>query len=192
MNGRKNNLIEKAFKEINRSNFILPQYWDSAGLDVPLPIGFGQTISQPTTVKFMLEWLEAELGDKVLDVGSGSGWTAALLSNIIGDASVVYAVERVAKLMKFGEENCQRAGIKNAKFFLAKKDVLGLPRFAPYNRILVSASAGELPPELIKQLKINGKLVIPVGSSILEITKKSKNDIEINEHFGFTFVPLIK
>lgn len=181
--------IDKAFKEIDRTNFVLPEYRDSAGLDIPLPIGFGQTISQPTTVRMMLEWLDAKSGDRVLDIGSGSGWTTALLSNIVGPKGKVYGVELIPELKEFGEENCQRIGIRNVEFFLADKK-LGLPEFAPYGRILVSASAEEFPEELLGQLKVGGKLIVPVGASIFEL-KKTKSGVKTIEHQGFVFVPLI-
>jgi len=182
--------LEKAFLEINRADFVLPQDKSDADLDIPLPIGQGQTISQPTTVKMMLEWLGAQSGEKILDIGSGSGWTTALLSKIVGKKGKVYAVERVEKLKDFGEENCQRAGIKNAKFFLAKEE-LGLKKYTPYDRILVSAAASSLPEKLLDQLKIGGKMVIPINNSIFEISKKSEGHFEEIEHFGFVFVPLI-
>ena len=100
-------LVKKAFKEINRADFVLPEHLNVVGVDAPLLIGYGQTISQPTTVKMMLEWLDAKPGNKVLDVGSGSGWTTALLSNIVGKKGKVYAVERIPELKEFGEKNCQ-------------------------------------------------------------------------------------
>lgn len=186
---QRNDLVNKALENVNRANFVLPEYLESAFLDIPLPIGEGQTISQPTTVRMMLEWLDAQRGDKVLDIGSGSGWTTALLANIVGKAGKVYAVERIEKLKEFGEKNCQRAGIKNAKFYLADSEI-GLKKFAPYDRILVSAAAEELPEELLEQLKINGKIVIPIGSSVFEITKTFKN-LKSIDHRGFVFVPLI-
>lgn len=185
-------LVEKAFREIKRADFVLLKYREDVDVDAPLPIGYGQTISQPTTVKMMLEWLGAEPGDKVLDVGSGSGWTTALLSNIVSKKGKVYAVERIPELKEFGEKNCQKIGLKNVEFHLAKKDIFGLPACAPYERILVSASTEELPQELIEQLKVGGKLVIPVKDTILEISKTSKKNIKINEHYGFVFVPLVK
>lgn len=185
-------LVEKAFEEIDRADFVRERHRSSVDVDAPLPIGFGQTISQPTTVRMMLEWLDAQPGDKVLDVGSGSGWTTALLSNIVGKKGKVYAVERIPELLEFGKNNCQKIGLKNIEFYLAKKDQLGLSKRAPYDRILVSASAEELPQELIDQLKIKSKLVISVQNSVLEITKKSKGNIETEEHYGFVFVPLIK
>jgi len=182
-------LIQKAFEGIDRADFVLPQYQESAYDDIPLPIGEGQTISQPTTVRMMLEWLDAKPGDKVLDIGSGSGWTTALLAKIVGRKGKIFALEIIPELKEFGEKNCRRAGIKNAKFFLAGA-VLGLAEFATFDRILVSAAAEELPEELLDQLKVGGKLVIPIGNSIFEI-KKTKSGPRSLEHRGFVFVPLV-
>jgi len=182
--------VKEALYSVPRENF-LPEYAKNQHVDVPLPIGFGQTNSQPTTVKMMLEWLEVEPGNKVLDVGSGSGWTTALLSHLVGPSGKVCAVELIPELVEFGRENCRRFGIKNAKFHQAS-EAFGLPRYAPYDRILVSASARELPDELLSQLKIGGKMVIPVGRDILEIEKLSEDYRETTTHHGFVFVPLIK
>ena len=189
---KQNQLIKQAFENVNRADFVAARYCSQVDIDAPLPIGYSQTISQPTTVKMMLEWLDTKPGEKVLDVGSGSGWTTALLSDIVGSNGKVYAVERVPELKKFGEQNCQKVGLQNVKFYLAEKDILGLPTYAPYDKILVSASADNLPQELVEQLKIGGKIVIPIGNSIFEISKKSAKDIETIEHYGFVFVPLIK
>ena len=161
-----------------------------ADVDNAMPIGHGQTISQPYTVRLMLKWLDPQPGEKILDVGSGSGWTTALLSYLVGSKGKIYAVERIPELLKFGRENNKRFDTKNAQFFPAGKK-FGLPEHAPFDRILVSASPDELPQELVEQLKVGGKMVIPVQNDILEITKKSKNDIEIKKHPGFVFVPLI-
>jgi len=182
--------VAKAFKAVRRENFLPPQQVGSFDLDAPLPIGFGQTNSQPTTVRRMLEWLEVEPGNKILDIGSGSGWTTALLARLTGPEGQVYAVEVVPELVDFGRGNCQKAGIKNAEFYQAGT-ALGLPRFAPYDRILVSAAANRLPQELLEQLKNGGKLVIPVNNDILEIEKRAGGQIETFAHPSFVFVPLI-
>lgn len=183
-------IVEKAFWKVDRKDFVPEDLQSQVGIDAPLPIGFGQTISQPSTVRLMLEWLEVQPGDKVLDIGSGSGWTTALLSEIVGPKGSVFAVERIPELVKFGRDNCTRAGIKNAKFYTASKDY-GLARHSPYDRILVSASAHKLPKELIGQLREGGKLVIPVQNDILEITKLSEYDFDTVVHPGFVFVPFV-
>ncbi|MBX4199374.1 protein-L-isoaspartate O-methyltransferase [Candidatus Saccharibacteria bacterium] len=182
--------VQEALNSVPRENF-LPAYAKGQHVDVPLPIGFGQTNSQPTTVRMMLEWLEVEKGDTVLDVGSGSGWTTALLSHLVGPSGKVCAVELIPELVEFGRDNCQRFGVRNAKFHQAG-EAFGLPKYAPYDRILVSASARELPDELLDQIKVGGKMVIPVGRDILEIEKLSEDNYETRTHHGFVFVPLIK
>ncbi len=182
--------VEKAFRTVRRADFVVPELREEADIDTPLPIGFGQTISQPTTVKFMLSWLDAMPGDEVLDIGSGSGWTTALLAHIVGPQGIVYAVERIPQLVKFGRDNCRRLGIENVFFFQAGKEY-GLREHGPYARILVSASARELPVELLNQLMITGKMVIPVQYDILEVTKTAEDEYRTRRHPGFEFVPLV-
>jgi len=182
--------LDKVFDKVDRRNFMLPELVDSAGFDMPLPIGFGQTISQPTTVRLMLQWLEPQTGDKVLDIGSGSGWTSALLAHLVGPSGKVYAVELIPELVEFGRQNCQKLGLKNVRFYQAGKKY-GLPREALFERILVSAAAEELPIELISQLSVGGKMVIPVRNDILEIEKTSSKGAETRVHPGFVFVPLV-
>jgi len=182
--------IDRAFTAIDRANFVPANQRPFAEDDTPLPIGYGQTISQPTTVRMMLEWLDAQSGQKVLDVGSGSGWTTALLSVLVGDKGHVYAVELVPQLVEFGEGNCERMGVTNASFFQAGQ-AYGLQDFAPYDRVLVSAAAERIPDELREQLAVGGKLIIPVRSDIMELTKISKDKWDTKTHPGFMFVPLL-
>lgn len=181
--------VAQAFQKIHRADFLPEELRYKAIVDRPVPIGFGQTNSQPSTVEQMLRWLEAEPGNKALDIGSGSGWTTALLSEIVGPSGRVYAVEKIPELVEFGRQNCERIHIKNVRFFEAGK-TLGLPKQAPYDRILVSASANELPETLLDQLTLGGKIIIPVKNDILEITKTASNRFETNAHRGFVFVPL--
>ncbi len=183
--------IDEAFRSVNRKNFLPEAVAERWQEDTALPIGYGQTNSQPYTVHTMLEWLDAKRGDKVLDVGSGSGWTSALLAHIVGKTGKIYAVERIPELVEFGRENCERAGVKNIEFFQSGK-VFGLPEKAPYDRILVSATSEELPEELLSQLKIGGKLVIPVLDDIQVITRIDETEYERLTHPGFIFVPLIR
>ncbi|NQZ90896.1 MAG: methyltransferase domain-containing protein [Moritella sp.] len=184
--------VTRAFTAVKRSCFMSAETQHMADFDVPFSIGHAQTISQPTTVKHMLLWLAPEAGQRILDVGSGSGWSTALLAYLVGPTGVVFAIERIAELKRFGETNCQRFGCNNVEFFIAEHKI-GLAAYAPFDRILVSAAASEaIPDELIKQLAPNGKLVIPVHNSIFELQKDRQGDIEYcHEHFGYVFVPLI-
>lgn len=183
-------MLEEAFKKIDRAKFLPEHVRQLAYIDDALPIGYGQTGSQPYTVRLMLKWLDPRPGEKILDVGFGSGWTTALLSYLVGPKGKIYAVERVPELVEFGQDNNERFGVKNAEFFQAGEE-LGLPEHAPYDRILVSASADEIPQGLVDQLKVGGKMVIPVHYDILEIIKKAKEKPGIKTHPGFVFVPLL-
>lgn len=181
--------IDQAFQVLDRKNFVLPQDTGVADQDRPLSIGYNQTISQPSTVRKMLEWLDPQPGDKVLDVGSGSGWTAALLSYLVGSTGKVYAVDIIPELVKMGEQNCVRLGLKHVEFFQSVGEI-GLPVYAPYDRILVSASAREMHNELHEQLVPGGKLVIPIQNTIFEFTDTPQG-WQQHTHPGFAFVPLV-
>ena len=184
--------IEQAFSVVKRTSFMPTNSQHMADYDVPFPIGHGQTISQPTTVKHMLLWLAPKAGQRILDVGSGSGWSTALLAYLVGPKGFVVGVERIPELKRFGEINCRRFGCSNVAFFIAENK-LGLETYAPFDRILVSAAGTDrIPDELINQLAPNGKLVIPINNSIFELQKDAQGEIEYcHEHFGYVFVPLI-
>lgn len=181
--------ITEAFEKIDRAYFVGDADAHDVYGDYPLSIGKGQTISQPTTVAMMLEMLDAQKGDKVLDIGSGSGWTTALLAYLVGEEGSVIGMERVEELVTFGRANLAKFGFKNAQIIHAGTQ-LGFPH-KTFNRILVSAGAEEFPHELAQQLKIGGKLVIPIRSSIYEISKLENGELKAVEHYGFSFVPLI-
>jgi len=184
--------IIRAFFKVERKNFMPQNVRYLANKDTALPIGYGQTISQPTTVAIMLELLQPEKGNKVLDIGSGSGWTTALLAEIVGQKGEVYAVEIIPQLLEFGKNNVKKAGYKNVKFFQSNGS-LGLKKFAPYERILCSAAAPKVPLSLKKQLAPKGNLVIPVGSisQALVLIKRGKNFSFTKERYpGFMFVRL--
>ncbi len=184
-------VVAEAMGTLNRKDFVPAYLAHRANDDVALPIGFGQTISQPTTVRMMLRWLEAKSGDKILDIGSGSGWTTALLSTLTGPRGRVIAVERIPELLEYGKNNCRKVGTRNAKFYLAGAHY-GFPRLAPYKRILVSAAARQLPQEILDQLAVGGKLVIPVNNDILVVTRLAENRFATEKYEGFVFVPLIE
>lgn len=181
--------ITDAFVHVDRIDFVSDPTAPDVYADYPLQIGNGQTISQPTTVAMMLEMLSPSKGQKILDIGSGSGWTTALLSYIVADEGSVTGLERVSSLVEFGSRNLHKYGFKNSKIIQAG-DELGILG-EKFDRILVSAAADEFPKELTKQLRVGGKLVVPVRSSIYEVRKKEGGELDVIEHYGFTFVPLI-
>lgn len=191
--------IIRAFREIKRRDFIRPEDKARAEINAPLSIGCGQTISQPETVAFMIEQLEPKAGEKILDIGSGSGWTAALLARIVGANGRVYGLERIEKLKDFAAANINKYNfISNGVVHIICSDgFYGLPEFGPFDKILVSAAAEEIPNEQLRQLKAGGRLVIPIGEkfksqSILAVEKISETEFKTKEYPGFIFVPLIK
>ncbi len=183
--------IDEAFARYPRGRFLPPTVRGWADDDRPLPIGHGQTNSQPSTVRQMLEWLDVHEGQRVCDIGSGSGWTTALLSALVGVHGHVIAVELLPALVKMGRHHCDEAGVANAEFHRAGK-LFGWPKATPYDRILVSAAAADLPHELIGQLAIGGKLVIPVRQDILVITRRTAERYDTRRHGGYVFVPLVR
>lgn len=197
LNGElKTDKVIQAFRHVKRSDFTVSGDLKEAGENRPLPIGQKQTISQPSTVAFMLELLQVQSGDKVLDIGSGSGWTSALLAFLVGDLGRVYAVERIEALKKFGQFNLRKyPDLSRRVAFVSADGSIGLEKESPFDKILVSAGAKEIPNSLIKQLKPGGNLVIPVGSEALQsvflLHKDLNNKLKIKEFPGFVFVPLV-
>lgn len=188
--------IIKAFQKIKREDFVLSSYKDQSENNAPLDIGFGQTISQPLTVAFMFELCQPKEGDKILDIGSGSGWTTALFAEIVGDGGKVYGIERIAELKEYGENNAEKYKLVSAgrAVFVCGDGSRGLPEYAPYNVIHVGAAVASIPPELLKQLTIGGHLVMPVGldtQDMILIEKTGPDKYQEKKFPGFVFVPLI-
>lgn len=182
--------IVNAFLQIDRKKFLKPEQYGHAYDDTPLPTLSGQTISQPYTVAFMFELLKPKIGQKVLDIGSGSGWTTALLAEIVGVKGEVTGTEIIPTLVELGRENINRFKHKNVKIEQAIEDELGR-KGEVFDRILVSASAQKMPDELISQLKPGGIMVIPVGENIVKLEKSLDEKIKTKEYPGFVFVPLV-
>ncbi|MGC8775782.1 MAG: protein-L-isoaspartate O-methyltransferase [Minisyncoccia bacterium] len=195
----KTQLIIEAFKEIDRINFVLESYKKEAYENYPLPIGFGQTISQPLTVAFMLELLNPCPGEKILEIGAGSGWLTALLAycvsktNNLKHASKVIAIERIKELKELAEKNI-------SKYNFIKKGIVeiilgdgsrGYFKEAPYDKIIASAAAEKLPVIWKKELKIGGKIVAPIHNAIEVHHKLDEDDFDVKVYKGFSFVPLV-
>ncbi len=193
----KTDLIIEAFSEINRIEFLPEEFENQAYVDVALPIGYGQTISQPKTVAIMLELLDPKRGHNVLDVGSGSGWTTTLLCYIVGCYGKVTALERIEPLVEWGRKNVDKysgylkKGNKGIAEFYLTDGKEGFSKNAPYDRILVNASVINIPERLKNQLKIGGKMVIPVRNSLVYLEKRDENNFYKEEYPGFSFVPLV-
>ena len=191
----KSERVKRAFLRVPRYKFVSDRYKEYAHVDEPLPIPAGQTISAPHMVAIMLELAELEDGMNVLEVGAGSGWNAALIYELI--KREVYTIERASDLVEFARKNLERAGYKDKVYVIWGDGTKGFPPNAPYDRIIVTAGAPKVPQPLIEQLKVGGKLLIPVGNyhlwqELLEVIKlDEENKIKIKNHGGVAFVPLI-
>jgi len=182
----------KAFRKVKRADFLPEELKDLADVNEALPIGSGQTISQPLVVAFMLELLDPKQGEKILDIGSGSGWTTALLAETVKEKGKVIALELIPEVKELGDRNI-------SKYNYLKKGIVetfcldgskGYEKEAPFDKILVSASATKLPDSWVKQLKTGGRIVAPINTSIFRFIKTEKG-LDSEEFPGFVFVPLI-
>ena len=186
-------LIE-AFQKIERKDFMPEEVKGFSQANEAFPIGHGQTISQPSVVAFMLEQLQPKAGEKILDIGSGSGWTTALLAYIVGSKGRVIAIEIIPQLKEFGEKNVSKYNFLEKKIvkFVCGDGSKGFKEEAPFDKILVSASAKKIYSAWKKQLKIGGRIVSSVKFSIWRVEKKSETEFEEKEYPGFVFVPLVE
>src|SRR3989338_1044584 len=174
-----------AFRKVPRENFVLPEHIRCAYANYPLPIPGQQTISQPLTAAVMTEALETRRGDKVLEVGAGSGYQAAILSEIAGPTGKIITTEIIPELFEFAKKNL--ASYENVKV-LNIDGSLGYEKESPYDRIIVTASAPRVPKPLVRQLKEGGRLVIPVGDQMIIVEKN--NGLQEKFLGYYAFVPL--
>ena len=181
--------IIDAFRTIDRRDFV-PNRYRSAYRDVPLHIGRAQTISQPYTVGLMLEQLQPDVGQKILDVGSGSGWTTALLAHIVGKRGHVTGLEIVPKLVELGTANVRKYDLPQASI-QRSVEIDEYRSDSQFDRILVSAASKKVPRVLLENLRPGGIMVIPIQDSLLTIHKDSAGNLDIQKFEQFAFVPLI-
>lgn len=189
--GIKDENVLKAMLKVPRHLFVPEAFIHYAYDDSALPIGFSQTISQPFTVAYMTELLEVKPGDKILEVGTGSGYQAAILAEM---GVKVFTIERNAVLLRNAMNLLKKLGYVNIVGMVGDGSI-GWKEFAPYDGIIVTAAAPKVPKSLLEQLKIGGRLVIPIGDMEIQelymIKKISENEFETKKKFGFKFVPLI-
>jgi len=186
--------IIEAFKKIKRVDFLPEPLKEFAESNEAFPIGEGQTISQPLVVALMLELLEPKQGERIMDIGSGSGYTTALLSEIVGDKGKIVSIERIPELFNFGKANVSKYSFieKGIVEYVLGDGSKGFEKYSPYDKILISAASEKLEEPWKKQLKLGGRVVLPIHSSIYLFIKKGDNIFEQKEYPGFSFVPLIK
>jgi protein-L-isoaspartate(D-aspartate) O-methyltransferase len=188
--GVKDERVLTAMRSLPRHLFIPAAYRDVAYSDCPLPIGKGQTISQPYIVAVMTELLAIQPEDRVLEIGAGSGYQAAILGRL---AKSVISIERIPDVAEMAQENLARLGISNVKIVIGD-GTLGYPEQSPYDAVLITAATPDVPPPLIEQIAEGGRLVAPVGSRDLqELVRVTKREGQVTRQFfgGVVFVPLL-
>ena len=182
--------VLNAMRSVPRHLFVPEKEQRHAYADYPLPIGWGQTISAPHMVAIMCDLLDIQDGMKILEIGAGSGYHAAVMAELVGSGHV-YAVETIEGLAQFARDNLKKAGITNVTV-IVEDGSLGLPGYAPYDRISVACASPEILDTLTAQLKEGGKLVIPVGKYLQELYLVTKIDgLKKEAKGGVMFVPLI-
>jgi protein-L-isoaspartate(D-aspartate) O-methyltransferase len=181
--------VSRAMKDVARVDFLPPEQRARAHEDTALPIAGGPSCSQPRTGADMLRLLDVRPGHRVLDVGSGSGWTSALLGTLTGPTGSVDGVELDPWLAEWGAANVDAYELAWVRVQPADPSRLGLPHGAPYDRILVSADGGFIPPDLVEQLVEGGVMVLPVAGAMTRLVRTDSGN-QTTTHGDYRFVPL--
>lgn len=186
--------VEEAMRRVPREEFLPADVKDEAYVDTPLPIGEGQTISAPHMVAIMAEKLDLFPRAKVLEIGAGSGYHAAVCAELVSPDGHIFTIERISSLATFAEDNLRRAGYSGLVTVIFGDGTRGLPEQAPFDRVFVAAGAPDIPEPLTNQLKDGGELLIPVGGryyqDLIRVRKRGKR-LEKEDLGGCVFVPLI-
>jgi len=186
--------VEDAMRRVPREEFLPAELREEAYVDSPLPIGEGQTISAPHMVAIMAENLDLEPGQKILEVGTGSGYHAAVCAEVIAPDGHIYSIERITSLASFARDNLKRTGYAKLVTVILGDGSKGLPDHAPYDRVFVAAGAPDVPSPLTAQLAHGGKLLVPVGTrwyqDLIMVTRKGAK-LEKENLGGCVFVPLV-
>lgn len=188
----KDNRVEAAIRKIPREEFVPTPLKERAYEDTPLSIMKDQTISQPSVVSRMTEWLDIKEGQKILEIGTGSGWQTAILSYLVGHG-MIYSIERHYELAEFAKKNLDKLEIKNVKVILGDGSS-GFSEESPFDRIIVTAGCKKIPDALLEQLSEDGLLIAPVGKfqqSLVLLKKKDHEIVEIKNQPGYVFVPFL-
>jgi len=184
--------VINAFESVPRHLFLTAEHLDEAYVDAPIPIVEGTTISQPSVVAEMLEELELEDGNKVLEVGTGSGWLTGLLSYCVGENGLVISLDGNMFVVEFAKRNLDKINVKNVEVIIAD-GTLGYKRRAPYDRIIYSIAMPEFPKIVLDQLKINGIAIAPIGSKdvqqLVKITREGEKKYKTEELGDVVFAP---
>jgi protein-L-isoaspartate(D-aspartate) O-methyltransferase len=191
MRGRIGERVILAMNRVPRELFVPERLQSRAYDDIPLPIGYEQTISAPHMVAIMCDLLDLQEGMSVLEVGGGSGYHAAVMADLVGPEGHIFSIERHPELVARARKSLNQAGTNNVTMIEGDGSI-GLPDRAPFDRISVAATAPRVPEPLKQQLKVGGKMVIPVGTAFQELVLVTrKNGFAAEEKMGVAFVPLI-
>jgi len=190
---RPDDRVLEAFSRVHREDFVPPERRTDAYRDGALPVGFGQTISQPYMVALMTDLLELDQDSRVLEIGTGTGYQAAILSCL---ARRVYSIERIPELARSARARLRELGYRNVEVRCGD-GYLGWPDAAPFDAIVVTAAAPSLPPKLLEQLEPGGRMVVPVGmpsrhQELILVTRDRRGKIESRSLLGVAFVPMVE